>query len=121
MPSVTSSLENLFHALSQILGGVVQSFIAVGNSIVALAFNLVHAIFSIGQAFFTAIVDMMSGLAGFVLGKKGGLARLKNTFLSEILGNIFIILALGAGYWFWSTQTASGRQKTAGGKKNPLK
>jgi hypothetical protein len=38
-----------------------------------------------------------------------------------LVGNIFIILALGAAYWFWATQTAQGKKKTAGGHKNPLK
>ncbi|PVG02594.1 hypothetical protein CPB86DRAFT_696734 [Serendipita vermifera] len=103
MTSFTASIENLFHAIWQILAGLTQSFVAVGTSIVALAQDLVKATFNIFSALFRAVVNLMSGFVGFVL------------------GNIFIILAIGAAYWFWATQTAAGRKKTAGGQKNPLK
>ncbi|KAG8749404.1 hypothetical protein FRC14_001392 [Serendipita sp. 396] len=103
MSSVTSAIENLFHSIWQILSGLVGSFAAVGQSIFALAQNLIQAVFAIVTSLVTAITDLMSGLVGFVL------------------GNIFIILAIGAGYWFWATQTASGKRKTAGGTKTPLK
>jgi hypothetical protein len=123
MSSVTSAFENLFHAVSQILGGVVQSFLAVGQSVIALFVHLVQAVFSIAQAFVTAVVDLMSGAAGFLFGKEDSSAYFDvlHSDMDGMTGNIFILLALGAGYWFWATQTAAGRQKTAGGKKNPLK
>jgi hypothetical protein len=69
MTSFTASIENLFHAIWQILAGLAQSFVAVGTSILALGQNLVKATFEIFSAIFTAVVDLMSGFVGFVLGK----------------------------------------------------
>ncbi|KIM25980.1 hypothetical protein M408DRAFT_330772 [Serendipita vermifera MAFF 305830] len=103
MASISSSLQHLFHGLYDIFAGLGQSVFAVITSIFALAQNLVQAVFGIVSTFVTAIVDLMSGALGFVM------------------GNLFIILALGAAYWFYATQTQTGRQKTAGGTKNPLK
>ncbi|CAG7846007.1 SubName: Full=Uncharacterized protein {ECO:0000313/EMBL:KIM25980.1} [Serendipita indica DSM 11827] len=103
MASITSSIENLFHSLWQIVSGLAGSFAAVGTSLIALVQHLFQAVFGILAAIITAITDLMSGLVGFVL------------------GNVFIILALGAAYWFWATQTTSGQRRTAGGRKNPLK
>jgi hypothetical protein len=69
MTSFTGSIENLFHSIFQIFGGLIQSVVAVGQSIFALIINLLHAVFGIVLALGTAVKDLMSGLVGFLLGK----------------------------------------------------
>ncbi|CCA69299.1 hypothetical protein PIIN_03198 [Serendipita indica DSM 11827] len=119
MASITSSIENLFHSLWQIVSGLAGSFAAVGTSLIALVQHLFQAVFGILAAIITAITDLMSGLVGFVLGEC--VPRDLEGYSDTFSGNVFIILALGAAYWFWATQTTSGQRRTAGGRKNPLK
>jgi len=85
------SVGNLAHSCAEILGGLLNSIVAVFQSILALAINTVEAFFGILRALFTGIVDLMSSAVGFVI------------------GNIFVLTVLGAAYWFFTTQSQRGR------------
>lgn len=114
MPSVTSSVENLVHSVWQILGGVFQSVMAVFSSIIALAQNLVQAVISIVVALVSSITSLMSGVVGFVVGAYISLRLKLDLWLMMLIGNLFIILVLGGAYWFYTTQTATGKRRTSG-------
>jgi len=60
MPSVSHAVGNLAHSCAEILGGLLNSIVAVFQSILALAINTVEAFFGILRALFTGIVDLMS-------------------------------------------------------------
>ena len=68
MPSVSHAVGNLYHSIAEILGGLLNSIMAVFQSIVALATNTVQAFFAILRALFTGLVDLMSSAVGFVIG-----------------------------------------------------
>jgi hypothetical protein len=68
MPSVSHAIGNLYHSVAEILGGLLNSILAVFQSIFALAINTVGAFFAILRVLFTSIVDLMSGAVGFVIG-----------------------------------------------------
>ena len=68
MPSVSHAFGNLYHSVAEILGGLLNSILAVFQSIFALAVNTVEAFFAILRALFTGVVDLMSSAVGFVIG-----------------------------------------------------
>jgi hypothetical protein len=68
MPSVSHAAGNLYHSVAEILGGLLNSILAVFQSIFALAINTIGAFFAILRALFTSIVDLMSSAVGFVIG-----------------------------------------------------
>lgn len=69
MPSVSHAVGNFTHSVAEILSGLLNSVIAVFQSIYALAFNTVTAFFAILRALFTGVVDLMSSTVGFILSK----------------------------------------------------
>ena len=69
MPSVSHAFGNFTHSVGEILGGLLNSIIAVFQSIYALAINTVGAFFAILRALFTGIVDLMSSAVGLVIGE----------------------------------------------------
>ena len=68
MPSVSHAVGNLYHSLAEILGGLLNSILAVFQSIFALAINTVGAFVAVLRALFTGLVDLMSSAVGFVIG-----------------------------------------------------
>lgn len=113
MPSVSHAFGNLYHSVAEILGGLLNSILAVFQSIFALAVNTVEAFFAILRALFTGVVDLMSSAVGFVIGASTvqlALFLRSSSFIRPMLaGNIFILTVLGAAYWFFATRTQQGR------------
>ena len=69
MPSVSHAVGKFTHSVAEILGGLLNSIIAVFQSIYALGINTVTAFFAILRALFTGVVDLMSSTVGFILSK----------------------------------------------------
>ena len=112
MPSVSHAIGNFTHSVAEILGGLLNSIIAVFQSIYALAFNTVGAFFAILRALFTGIVELMSSAVGLVIGKSTYTLHspMQLDIIRHVLaGNLFILIVLGAAYWFFTTQTQRGR------------
>jgi len=81
MPSVSNALGNLTHSVTEILGGLLNSILAVFQSIFALAVNTVEAFFAILRALFTGIVELMSSAVGLVIGE----SMLQSSFPSQLV------------------------------------
>lgn len=109
MPSISHTAGNLTHSVAEILGGLLNSILAVFQSIFALAVNTVGAFTNIVKALFTAVVELMSGAVGFVIGTSALHFATYYLFVVCSPGNFFFLMVLGAAYWFFTTRTERGR------------
>ncbi|KAK7694376.1 hypothetical protein QCA50_001562 [Cerrena zonata] len=86
MSAVYSAFANFIQALGGIVGGIMNSVLAIFQAFLALVKALLSGVFQVGQAILKLGADLTQDVVGFVF------------------ANFFLILVLGGGYYLYSTR-----------------
>jgi type IV secretory pathway VirB2 component (pilin) len=108
MPSVSQSVGNLTQSVGEILGGLLDSILAVFQSIFALATNTIGAFFGILRLLFTRVVDLIVGAGGFIVGA----STLRKLFSFATRGLFVVYLQVtSSSSLFLELRTGSSRRR----------